>query len=153
MERMRSTPTPTPGASARIRGFTLIELMITVAVVAILAAVAMPAYFDSVRKSRRGDAITALNQISQAQERWRANNVAYTTDLSASGLRVSNPASGYYTLAVSAAASASYTATATAAGAQSGDSKCTALTLSMNGGAVTYASSGSGTANFCWNRR
>jgi type IV pilus assembly protein PilE len=135
-----------------IRGFTLIELMIVIVVVAILALVAYPGYTEYVRKSRRAEAITLLNKIAQEQERWRANNPAYTTDLSTSGVNVADPSTGYYTLAVSNAASSSYTATATAAGAQLSDAKCTQLSLSMNVGNVAYAASGTATANQCWNR-
>lgn len=134
------------------RGFTLIELMITVAIISILAMVAVPSYFDSVRKSRRADAITALNQIAQAQERWRANNTSYTTVLGSTGLNVPNPSSGYYTLSVTAASSASYSATATAAGAQLRDTRCATLTLAVSGGQFTYTSSPSGSSNECWRR-
>lgn len=134
------------------RGFTLIEVMIVVAVVAILAAVALPNYFDSVRKSRRSDAITALNAIAQSQERWRANNATYSNVLTSAGLNVANPSSGYYTLAVTGNTGTAYTATATAAGAQASDAKCTTLTLAMSAGTITYGSTGTATANRCWNR-
>lgn len=140
---------PQPGAAG---GFTLIELMITVAVVAILAMVALPSYFEQVRKSRRADAIAALNQIAQAQERWRANNPTYTTNLGSTGLKVANPSSGYYTLAASAATATGYTATATAAGAQLKDTKCATLTLAASGGQFSYTSTGTATAQRCWNR-
>lgn len=139
-------------AHLRGRGFTLIELMIVVAIVAVIAGVALPAYFDSVRKSRRADAITALNQIAQAQERWRANNTTYTTVLTNAGLDVAAPSSGYYTLAVTGNTGTAYTATATAAGAQLKDTRCTSLTLAMSVGTITYTSTGSATANQCWNR-
>ncbi len=147
---------------AQARGFTLIELMIVVAIVAIIAAVALPNYFGSVRKSRRADAITALNQIAQAQERWRANNVSYTTDLTSAGLNVANPSSGYYTLQASGASGTGYTATAAAAGAQLKDTQCLGLGMKMAGGNITYVSSTSNVhatiaasttdANRCWNR-
>ena len=142
-----------PSHPRRTRGFTLIELMIVVAIVAILASVALPAYLDSVRKSRRADAITALNQVAQAQERWRANNSTYSNVLTSAGLNVANPSSGYYTLAVSGNTATAYSATATAAGAQTSDARCTTLTLTMATGAViSYTSTGTATAAQCWNR-
>lgn len=132
-------------------GFTLIELMITVVIISVLAMVAVPAYFDSVRKARRADAITALNQIAQAQERWRANNPSYSNSLGSTELNVPNPSSGYYTLAVAASA-ASYSATATAAGAQLKDTRCATFTLAASGGQFAYTSTPSGSSNQCWRR-
>ncbi len=142
--------------------------MIVVAVVAILAMVAYPAYVESVRKSRRADAITLLNQISQQQERWRANMPSYTTDLSAAGLNVADPSSGFYVAAVPAATASSYTISATAAGAQLSDTNCAVLRLVVTGGnlenwagssVATLASAASNltapanvNARKCWNR-
>ena len=135
------------------RGFTLIELMITVAIVGILAAVAYPSFIEQVRKSRRADAIAALAQVQQAQERWRANNPTYTTDLSATGLNVANPSSGYYTLAASGASATGFTAIATASGSQASDAKCTALSLTMNAGTISYGKTGTAaSAQQCWNK-
>jgi len=139
-------------ARFRPRGFTLVELMVVVALVAILAAVGLPAYFGQLHHARRADAVTALSQISQAQERWRANNASYTTVLTSDGLNVPNPGSGYYTLAVSGASATAYTATATAAGAQLKDTRCTSLTVAMGGGTIAYTSTGTATANQCWSR-
>jgi type IV pilus assembly protein PilE len=149
---MSCTASPT----RRLRGFTLIEVMITVAILAILSAVAVPAYFDSVRKSRRADAITALSAIAQKQENWRSNNPSYTTDLSAAGLNVPNPSSGYYTLAVAIPAGASsavaFTATATRAGSQVKDTACGNLSLAASAGQFTYGSTGTQPTSRCWSR-
>jgi len=63
--------------NTRKKGFTLIELMIVVGIVAILATLALPSFRDSVRKSRRSDAMNAILNIHLAQERWRANHSTY----------------------------------------------------------------------------
>ena len=63
----------------RQRGFTLIELMITVAVIAILAAIAYPSYQDSIRKSRRTDGKNALTQAVANMERYYTEKNTYAT--------------------------------------------------------------------------
>jgi len=136
-------------------GFTLIEMLIVVAVIGILAVIAYPSFLEQIRKSRRGEAISALNKVSQAQERWRANNASYTTDLSSSGLNLSNPSSGNYTLAVSldsATQSSRYVVTATATGRQASDSRCATISMTVDRGNITYSATPSGNSTLCWNR-
>jgi type IV pilus assembly protein PilE len=60
------------------RGFTLIELMITVAIVAILAAIALPAYQDQVMRSRRAAAQACLVELSQFMERHYTTHMTYS---------------------------------------------------------------------------
>ncbi len=64
---------------SRKKGFTLIELMMVLVIVAILVALALPSFRDTLRKSRRSDAMEVISRIQLAQERWRVNHAAYTT--------------------------------------------------------------------------
>jgi type IV pilus assembly protein PilE len=129
-----------------VRGFTLIELVIALTVVAILAAVAIPGYQSQMRASRRAEAREALMRIQAAQERWRSNNVAYAGSVAALG-QAATSADGNYALAVTGANAAGYTATATAQAKQASDSACAAITIVVAGNAMTY-----GPTNACWAR-
>lgn len=64
--------------SVGIKGFTLVELLIAVAIVAILTAVALPNYQDSVRKSRRADAQQLMLSIANREELYLADALSYT---------------------------------------------------------------------------
>ena len=79
----------------RFRGFTLIELMITVAIVAILAAIAIPSYQDSVWKGKRGEAKAAILRTLQSEERWYTQNNTYLAFPSPDSLPVNGPFSTY----------------------------------------------------------
>ncbi|WP_432696818.1 type IV pilin protein [Marinobacterium sp. YM272] len=72
------------------RGFTLIELMIVVAIIGIIAAVAYPSYLDYVRKSRRAEAQAVLLDAQIKQERYRAYNNSYgsVAELNAASLGI-----------------------------------------------------------------
>jgi type IV pilus assembly protein PilE len=148
------------------RAFTLIELMIVVAVAAVLALIAVPSYMDSVRKSRRADAMAGLMRWQQLQERFRGSQPAYAAAAaSLPGSPGSNSPEGHYTLSIEAlpvgkSASTYYelSATAKTTSPQFADTKCRKLTVKMDGGNVTTTSFDAsntedpGNANRCWVR-
>lgn len=128
-----------------IKGFTLVELMITIAIIGILASIAYPSYQNSVMKSHRSDAQTGLSQLAQALERFYGVRYTYIgTGDSGGGTsgapindvfsHTSTPFEGsktYYNLTLTASAT-NYTVTATPAGNQANDS-CGTLTLTKSG--------------------
>ncbi len=82
------------------RGFTLIEVMIVMLIVAILAAVAVPAYQDSVRKGRRASAQGVLMDVAQREQQYYIDARAFTADLADLGVSVPDDVSDYYTITI-----------------------------------------------------
>jgi type IV pilus assembly protein PilE len=82
------------------KGFTLIELMIVVAIIGILAAIAYPAYQDYVIQAKRSDAMNSLSQARIDQEKFRANNTEFADSLELWGANSISSNDGYYTLFV-----------------------------------------------------
>ena len=125
-----------PGArKASLAGFTLIELMIVVALIAVLAAVALPSYQDSVRKARRADAKGALTTVAQLMERRNTERNSYASATLGTGATDLYPATTenkHYTLALSNLTVTTFTITATPAGNQSLD-PCGNYTLTHAG--------------------
>ena len=139
---------------SRNSGFTLLEAMITVVVIAILASIAYPSFMQSVRKSKRTDAHSALAKAASNLERFFGTNGTYTTDTSQlrmvidAGTAYSD--SGHYVITVAAGATgigSSYiiNASATPGDMQVDDTGCTALSLDSQGRRTPDP-----TASRCW---
>lgn len=117
----------------RSTGFTLIEIMVVVAVVAILAAVALPAFNDQVRKSRRAEAISNLQDVQLRLERWRVDHADYTGMTA----RPANTAFYGYTVTTAAATPNNYTITATpVAGSSQAKDTCGTLSIAKAGATI-----------------
>jgi len=113
----------------RLRGFTLIELMIVVAVIGILATIAFPSYQDYVRKTRRIDVQSVMLDMQLLEEKYRVNHIGYgsLTELNYS------PPTDFYTFALTDITPTTYTITARAKSgtSQATDSGCTSMTLNQ----------------------
>ena len=119
------------------KGFTLIELMITVAIIAILASIAYPSYTSHTRKSARRAAQAQMMDIANRQQQYLLANRAYATTVSALGYSLPPDVAGKYTVAITTNTTASpattvpsFTITFTATGGQAGDGN---LTLTSDG--------------------
>jgi type IV pilus assembly protein PilE len=138
----------------------LIEVMIALVVIALLAAVAYPAYTSAIAKNRRAEGVAAIAAVQLAQERWRSNNDTYSdsfTDLKVG--EYSSPAE-YYKLTISNNNEIGYTVTATAVTgkAQASDTNCVRLQVVLERAIVKYRSGASDGAldttnqHKCWSR-
>jgi len=119
----------------RKRGFSLVELMIVVAVVAILVALALPSYSRYVRKANRGEAQSLLLNWANNQEIWRANDSDYAS--ATSPVEIPAPTHDLYGFRITNRTATTYTLTATPSttdqlkDVERGE-PCTALTLDQS---------------------
>jgi type IV pilus assembly protein PilE len=143
----------------RTRGFTLVELMITLVVGAILVTIAVTSYTRQVRKSRRTEAKTVVLDLAGREERnYSTSNsyVAVPASLGYTGaafpIVVGN---GYYNINVAVVAAApgvptTFTITATPIGDQANDTKCASFTVTDQGVQSALDSGGADATIDCW---
>jgi len=122
-------------------GFTLLELLITIAIIGILASIAYPSYQNSILKSRRTDAKASVMTAAGLQESYFSSNNSYSNVIADIGGNLSSE--GYYSVAVTNTGCSSsingvtlyscFALTATAIDSQTADTGCTTLTLTHTG--------------------
>ena len=129
-------------------GFTLIEVLVTVAIIGILAAIAYPSYMDQVRKSARAEAMSSVMDAANKLEQFYVDNRVYTTSLSDIGVN-STTESDFYTLSISTSEGGhAFEIKAQASGGPAAqDTDCTSFTITDTG---KKGSSGSGGVGLCW---
>lgn len=127
-------------------GFTLIELMITVAIIGILAAVALPAYNDYVMRGRLVEATTALSDMRVRLEQYYQDNRNYGTSPTCG---ITNPTGSFFTMTCATTTGQDFVATAT--GTTGGPTAGFTYTITQaNVRATTAAQTGWGTSTTCW---
>jgi type IV pilus assembly protein PilE len=151
--------------ATRTTGFTLVELMVTIAIGTMLLAIAVPSYQSQIRKSRRVEARNAVLDLASREERFYSTANAYTNDPPSLGYGAFGAAtpvgSGYYYLTVTVQAAdpaipqlAGYTITAFATGTQVKDTACQQFIVNQIGQQSSKDSGGTtttGSASACWN--
>lgn len=137
----------------RIAGFSLIELMVVVLIIAILAAIAIPSYSRYAFRARRPDGQELLLRVANAQERYYATYNTYGGDPVTGDLKLSSTSSekGYYTIVITATdLTKDYTATATPVGVQATDA-CGALSINSAGVKTPLSTDAAKNSNgHCW---
>jgi type IV pilus assembly protein PilE len=148
---------------SRIAGFTLIELMVVVVIIAVLASIAVPAYTGSVRKSRRTEAKTALSDAAAREERYFATQNVYSSDPNALSYGSGPwpvPVGTYYSMTINSTDVTAATATTpgkyklqispSAGSPQLQDASCQTFIVDQTGKQSSLDSGGADSTATCW---
>ena len=142
----------------KVNGFTLIELMVTVAIIAILAALALPSYERYISKSNRVDATTEIMKLAAAQEKYYLQNNSYATEAQLAnfitGGSTLETQSGYYGVAVSSANyQQGYLLTLTPLTTKrqyAKDTDCRNIIMDQTGKGTSTNAAGTDSTGICW---
>ena len=152
----RGRPVGAQSVVRRSVGFTLVELMIVVAIVAILSAIAYPTYTNYIVKTHRTAAKACLSEYANYMERYYTTNLRYDTSSATPTIANALPAldcastaqtGNFYQYDFGTPTVSAYTLTATPQGAQTADTRCGTLTLNQSG---ARTKSGTDTLAQCW---
>ncbi|MHB1543708.1 MAG: type IV pilin protein [Gammaproteobacteria bacterium] len=130
-------------------GFSLIELLVVMAIAGILLVIAVPAYQQYMLDAHRTDATKTLLEVSNAESEYYTSNNVYAGNLTSLGYPADTvtSANGYYAVTATSSSPQTYTLTATPEGAQTRDTNCASFTLNSLG---QKGVTGTDTETHCW---
>ena len=134
----------------RVKGFTLIELMIVMTVIAILATIAYPSYVAWIRKANRSDAMNTLSLDQTIIERCYAQTFAYNAACASLPAFPQTSLQSHYTITLTNLTATTYTFTATAIGSQALDTTCHTMTIDQTNQQTAKNNTGA-IETSCWN--
>ncbi|APC90776.1 MULTISPECIES: type IV pilin protein [Francisella] len=131
------------------KGFSLVELMVVIAIIAILASIGIPMYNNYLLRNHRSEATSELMSAASAADNYEIRYGSFPSGKNIDSFYHTNTHNKYYSLAYCSGEqqcpNVSYVITATAQGTQTADTPCTNIEIEVNGGIVNK------TPTECWN--